>query len=367
MSKWFARDPDQDTEAIRDGFMDQKRGLHLFFRRMNVKMQARFVDLIDHDILPIAFIHGNPHLENYAITENGAAMVDFDRSRHGPYAYDISRLLASVMVWNRKSNLSAKLVDSFFHGYTDGIRKAIDSGEQSIDLQDSVPENWRKRLDKDKCQNKWAGRLEKFRTDPKDPKLQALLASYCENRGEPQLLTDYELSETACVPGTFGKKHYLFNLIPNKNSSDEPVLIDIKEVYDEPDNRWYSNPFHHHGQRMTAAGELYAPGWELRPGWASYNGDQYWGRQISSSKAKLKKRLVKPEQKQVCYAIGLQLGRAHGLSVENLNADALFEHFKENFSAYFKASRIMAQELMDSYQSYIGRRSRRRNPLSKAS
>jgi len=366
MKKWFARNPDKDPEAIRDAFMDRKGGLHLFFRRMNVKMQARFADLIDHDILPIAFIHGNPHLENYAITENGAAMVDFDRSRHGPYAYDICRFLASVMVWNRKPNLSAKLVDSFYHGYLDGLRKAVDSGEQDIDLRDCILEDWRKRLDKQKCRNKWAGRLEKFRTDPKDPMLQALLASYCENRCEPQLLTDYELSETACVPGTFGKHHYLFHLIPTRNSSDEPILIDIKEVYDEPDNRWYSNPFNHNGQRMAVAGELYAPGWELRPGWASYNGEQYWGRQISPGKAKLKKRLVKPEQKQACYTIGLQLGRAHGLSVANLNADALFEHFKENFSGFFKVSRIMAQELMDSYEHYNRRLSKRHYQLSKA-
>ena len=78
--------------------MHPRRGLHQFYRLCGRAMQKRFVELVDPAQIPQAFVHGNPHLDNYAKTERGAAMVDFDRSRVGPYSYDLVRFLVSLSI-----------------------------------------------------------------------------------------------------------------------------------------------------------------------------------------------------------------------------------------------------------------------------
>jgi hypothetical protein len=46
-------------------------------------MQAKMPKLLDLSKIPVTFIHGNPHLDNYVRTARGSAMMDFDRSRMG--------------------------------------------------------------------------------------------------------------------------------------------------------------------------------------------------------------------------------------------------------------------------------------------
>ncbi|MDE2290564.1 MAG: MFS transporter, partial [Elusimicrobia bacterium] len=92
----FDKDPKGDAENIRDNYRSEKRGLHFYFRNMLLPMQARFAELVDVKDMPRVFLHGNPHIDNYAKTNRGAALADFDRSREGPYAWDLVRFMVSL-------------------------------------------------------------------------------------------------------------------------------------------------------------------------------------------------------------------------------------------------------------------------------
>jgi dTMP kinase len=90
-SNLFDKDPAGDAGNIRRNYLHEKRGAHFYFRNMLLPMQARFAELLDMSSTPRALLHGSPHVDNYAKSAQGAAMVDFDRSRVGPYSWDLVR------------------------------------------------------------------------------------------------------------------------------------------------------------------------------------------------------------------------------------------------------------------------------------
>ncbi|PIR19484.1 MAG: hypothetical protein COV48_01740, partial [Elusimicrobia bacterium CG11_big_fil_rev_8_21_14_0_20_64_6] len=98
----FDKDPSGDADNIRKNYLHEKRGAHFYFRNMLLPMQERFAQLLDMASAPRAFLHGSPHLDNYAKSKQGAAMVDFDRSRVGPYSWDLVRLMVSMSLRTKK-------------------------------------------------------------------------------------------------------------------------------------------------------------------------------------------------------------------------------------------------------------------------
>lgn len=97
----------------------RKEARYLLFRMACPLMQAKLPRLLDLTKIPVTFIHGNPHLDNYVKTARGSAMMDFDRSRMGPYAWDIIRFLASLSLKRAEDDgfLDRKVVDHFIDSY----------------------------------------------------------------------------------------------------------------------------------------------------------------------------------------------------------------------------------------------------------
>lgn len=354
--KHFLKSPTKDSESQRRSYSHRQRGLHFYFRHMNQRMQIRFSELVEHDTMPTAFIHGNPHLDNYAKNAKGAAMVDFDRSRLGPYAYDLVRFLISVSLrGDRPSDLiPPTLIESLRRGYVQGLLCPELGYEEMLHLREKKPKRWqtstRAYMASDRM---WAAKLRRYPTTVRTAKMTALLDGYLESRNELDLLDRYKVTAGARVAGSLGKYHHLFLLEPKKGD-DDFILLDVKEVYDERNNRWYRNPFDHNGKRMIAAGNLHAPGWDLRPGFATHRGKQYWGRQIPTQNAKFKKLMREPEQMEICFAVASQLGRAHHLSVRGIDHRQLFEHFQQNYPTFIMAAQVMKRELESAYDAYMG-------------
>ena len=252
-------------------------------------MQTRFVKLLDAAIIPQVLIHGNPHIANYCKTRRGTAMADFDRSRIGPYAYDIVRFLVSVSLCRAKPSkglLHPIILDSFRRGYLYGSLKAEPDFEEMRELRLQEPKSWQ-RTTRDYVDSgkKWAKKLKQHRVKI-TARHTAMLKLYLGHRNEMELLERYRLEACAEVRGSMGKMHHLYLLRDRKEKRDS-LLFDIKEVYDEDDTQWFYNPFEHNGIRMNRAGEIYAPGWEQRPGRSQYGETEYWVRQIPTQQVKL--------------------------------------------------------------------------------
>ena len=137
-------------------------------------------------------------------------MVDFDRSRIGPYAYDLVRFLISVSLCRleRDENLLHPIIlDHFRRGYLFGLLCRERAFEEMQSLRNQKPKNWQKDttsyLDAGK---KWARRLDTYGVRTRRRHLH-MLEDYLKNRNETELLESYNISRLAEVPGSMGKLH----------------------------------------------------------------------------------------------------------------------------------------------------------------
>ena len=100
---------------------------HGYFRFVN----RRFAQAVCHrfqeeiDILPTVNLHGDAHLENYAVTNWQRGLADFDDATAGPYVLDLVRFGVSLHLASRSlgwSHQAEAVVSKFIEGYLAGLQ-----------------------------------------------------------------------------------------------------------------------------------------------------------------------------------------------------------------------------------------------------
>jgi len=357
----FDKDPAADAENIRRNYVREKRGVHFYFRNMLLPMQERFAQLLDLAAMPKVFLHGSPHVDNYAKSHQGAAMVDFDRARVGPYAWDLVRLMVSLSLRQKKPAeglLDRSVLKQMRKGYLHGFRHPDRPFSEVRQVKDVEADADEETVSAYAAANgKWAKEMRANPLPVDDPDVTALIRGYDESAGG-RLLDKYEIEEAGRGQGSMGFRGlFLVVLAPkDKKSKLDRILLNIKQVRSDPDSEWFKNPYPSEVERMHAAAELYAPGWTLGPGSAVLDGVEYDVRQIDPLNAKIKKMFDLEQQEDFAYAVGTQLGRAHRLSLQGAAApDLLIRHFVDNFDALAAAGLTIRDELAAAHQRYLKR------------
>jgi hypothetical protein len=349
--------------------LPRKEARYLFFRMAGPIMQNQLQRVVDLRKVPTTFIHGNPHVDNYVRTLRGSAMVDFDRSRMGPYCWDIIRFLSALSLRQADySNfLDRRVVIHFIDAYMTHFLHPDIPHKQLKLLKNIQPAKWqlstREYL---RANKKWARKMREYFINPNNQQISMLLDKFLHSRGETKLLNDYYLAEAGHTPGSLGKKHFILSLLPkNPDSHLDAILLDIKEVYEEKNNRFFYNPCNHHGLRMIEASKIFADGMEQRLGYCTLDNKQYWGRQIPPFAVKVKKFLNNSDLCDFATSVGSELGRGHRKGLKNpATAELIEKDFLENFDYYFKVSKLFTMELslafeavrrkMDLYRQFEG-------------
>lgn len=328
----------------------KREAIYLFFRMACPLMQAKLSRFVDLKKVPATFVHGNPHMDNYVRTFRGSAMMDFDRARIGPYCWDIIRFLSSLSLRREDSNgfLDRKVIEYFLDAYIVHFLHPDIPSKQLKMLKHVEPEKWQKTT-KDYLQSnkRWAKKMRENALSPANESIQALLRKYLESRNELSLLKEYAVSEVGLAPGSFGKNHFIYSLLPiNPDSHLDAIILDIKEVYEEKNTKFFYSPCAHHGERMILASKVFADGLEERLGFCTHENKQYWGRQIPSFAVKVKKYLNKDEQCDFAYSVGSELGKGHKKGLVDPNsADLIEKDLLLNFDKYYKISKLFTYEL----------------------
>jgi uncharacterized protein DUF2252 len=99
---------------------------YAYFRFVNRSWIARVCDDFGRDLeqLPVVRLHGDAHVEQFAVTRDAWGLDDFDDSARGPAIIDIARFLGSIdLVARQRSweNQRDKLFDRFVEGYKHGL------------------------------------------------------------------------------------------------------------------------------------------------------------------------------------------------------------------------------------------------------
>ena len=354
----FDKDPAGDAENIRENYLHEKRGLHFYFRNMLLPMQDRFAQLMDMSSMPKAFLHGSPHIDNYAKSAQGAAMVDFDRARVGPYAWDLLRLMVSISLRQKKDAdglLDHDVLKQLKKGYLRGFRHPDRPFSEVRQLKDEEPEKDEESTDAYlKADNKWAKEMRSNPLPVNDENVAALIEGYAKTQ-EPGFLDNYFVEEAGRGQGSMGFRGlYLVVLAPKrKKSGKDRILLNIKATRTDPDTQWYKNPYKTEIERMHQAADLYAPGWALRSGSAVLDGVEFDVRQISPQNVKIKKMLTHEQQLDFAYAVGTQLGRAHRLSLQGSTPAQLESHLDAHYDEIVAAGLTIRDEMVDAHARYL--------------
>jgi len=110
---------------------------HAYFRFVNRRFSQtvcrRFHDLVPN--LPTVNLHGDAHLEQYAVTASSRGLTDFDHSTTGPPVIDLVRFGVSIYLAAHQRDWD-DLAPAFYESFLDGYRAAL----RDPDLRPDDPE-----------------------------------------------------------------------------------------------------------------------------------------------------------------------------------------------------------------------------------
>jgi hypothetical protein len=117
----------QSLERAGPGLIERLRAdPYDYFRFVNRSWIARVCDVFGGDLrdLPIVRLHGDAHVEQFALTKDAWGLDDFDDSARGPAVIDIVRFLGSIDLAARQRSWEKdrdRLFDRFVEGYKRGL------------------------------------------------------------------------------------------------------------------------------------------------------------------------------------------------------------------------------------------------------
>ena len=348
---------EQQLVRLDEAIAEQKKPQILLFRILGPQLQKLFVHWFDVTEVPKLLLHGNPHLDNYARTHNGAGLVDFDRSRIGPSLWDLMRALTSLTFWSDSEMIkpNQEVSRCLFDAYFLGLEDRLSYWETPDFLRQIRPKKFQMSpRDYLKGGKKWVKKVQQNLVDPDEAFYAGLYESFV-NTQRSNSLQYWDLAEAAEVSGSMGKKHYVYHL-HSLVKTREPILLDIKETYSEEDNEFFHNPFEQEGERMVTASRIYSPGLEERISYCRFEDNDYWVRQIPSFSVKVPVGLNQDQSLQLAFAIGLQLGRAHRIVDEIYSDGHLKERLQEasvdRYSEILQVAEAMNEAVMSCYKMY---------------
>jgi hypothetical protein len=97
-----------------------------YFRFVNRSWIARVCDVFGGDLrdLPVVRLHGDAHVEQFALTKDAWGLDDFDDSARGPAVIDIVRFLGSIDLAARQRSWE-KNRDALFDRFVDGYKRGL--------------------------------------------------------------------------------------------------------------------------------------------------------------------------------------------------------------------------------------------------
>ena len=99
---------------------------HGYFRFINILFSSEVCRRAGHllDGVPLFNLHGDAHIEQYAVTDLGRGLTDFDDSSKGPTVIDLVRLSVSLRLASEMRGWQSEadgILDRFIAGYRSGL------------------------------------------------------------------------------------------------------------------------------------------------------------------------------------------------------------------------------------------------------
>jgi hypothetical protein len=291
---------------------------HGYFRFINVPFMKAVCRRIraEGNALPNVVLHGDAHLEQYAVTEVGRGLTDFDDSASGPATLDLARFGVSIRLAAIQREWMSR-GEALFAAFLRGYRKAL------TDPDTVAPEPaWAKRVQGQFDPDRLAAlaRAEALmETLPEQRQLldettkATALAMLTRNSQLPHSYFDIKKAGTLRVGiGSALAAKYLVRIEGPSAADDDDVMLEVKEVQDLGDVACMrSTP----GPSRIMVGQARIAYQPFRlPGVLRAGGRTFWIHAWPLNYVELeiaKGPASADELEEIVYDAGVQLGRGH--------------------------------------------------------
>ncbi len=212
---------------------------HGYFRFINILFSSevcnRFRDMLVGT--PTFNLHGDAHIEQYAITDLGRGLTDFDDSSTGPAVLDLMRFGVSLHLACRQLGWEDES-DSIYAGFLDGYRNALSNTESEPPIP-SVIKNIKQnfRFDREKYFG-WIDSIMQPMPEAQQEKLLHAMKSYVENMyfEKPDLQKHFlDIKATGALKLGIGSAQDIKYLVRAEGETADPLddlVLEIKQVRD---------------------------------------------------------------------------------------------------------------------------------------
>jgi hypothetical protein len=316
---------------------------HGYFRFINIPFMNAVCRRIraEGNSLPVVTLHGDAHVEQYAVTELGRGLTDFDDSASGPATLDLARFGVSLRLAAHQRgwiNRADAILAAFMHGY----RKAL------TDPRTVAPEPaWARRTEAGFDPNALAclARAEALmETLPaqqeildQTSKAMALQMLTNNSRLPPSFFNLKRAGVLRIGIGSALATKYLVRVEGPSPADDDDVILEVKEVQDlKGVSCLRSTP----GPSRIMVGEAriaYQP-FHL-PGVLRFGGRTFWihAWPLNYVEFDIAKGPSSPQElEEIAYDAGVQLGRGH--PNESLKSEA--DHLRRSLLKRLSEDRL---------------------------
>jgi hypothetical protein len=327
-----------DPELVRLPGLREKlrKGPHAYFRFIN----GRFTEMVCERLagrvppLPIVTLHGDAHIEQYAVTERGRGLTDFDDASSGPALIDLARFGVSIRLAMRERGWVGEEapIAAFLSGYAAALRDPRAEAPAP-----SAVRRLAAGFDADRitCLGRAEALMEPLPPDaaPSGDTLEkaAVLLGDAAHRS-PSFFRAKRIGVLRIGIGSAADEKYLFRVEGPSKADDDDVILEVKELRKLPSLGCIQSEQGPTRILVSQARIAYQP--FQYAGWLNLEGRYFWFFAWTDNYAELdihRSLDSATELGEVAYDVGVQLGRGHPASKSSKDADKLRRSLLETF------------------------------------
>jgi hypothetical protein len=293
---------------------------HGFFRGIGPRFMALLCERFAPETaaLPVVTLHGDAHLEQYAVTDRGRGLTDFDDSTTGSALIDLARFATSIELVRRERGFpdDGRALAAFTRGYAQALAQP-----KTVGAEPALARDLRRGFAHDRRTS--LARAESLMTalppegTPPPAKLQRASELLAEAARKP--VSFFHIKRIGLLRigiGSAGDERYLMRVEGASSREEDDVMLELKEVRRLPDLACLrGDPG---GTRIMVAQATLA----YEP--FSYVGTlalesptglrHYWFHAWPDNYAELRLASLPsaPALEEIALDVGVQLGRGHG-------------------------------------------------------
>ncbi|HET7293362.1 MAG TPA: DUF2252 family protein [Vicinamibacteria bacterium] len=291
---------------------------HSYFRGIGPRFMTLLCERYAERVagLPSVILHGDAHLEQYAVTDHGRGLTDFDDSTEGSALIDLARFATSVQlaVRERAFTEGSSLIATFLRGYARALENP-----RGVAPEPALVRELRRGFEHDRlaCLTRAEALMTPFPPDkaPSPETLERVASVLAVAAGRPvSFFRVKKLGTLGIGIGSAADERYLLRIDGPSSKEKDDVILELKEVRSLPEIsclRGEQGPTRITVAQATLAYEPFSYVGYLED--KERLGRGFWFHAWPDNYVELRVASVPSSQalQEIVYDVGVQLGRGH--------------------------------------------------------